>query len=242
MFNFFGSPTTEQFQILKDFTDIQKVDLDSRLEWLDLQLEKIGKFTTTYTDTEMVPMPESFAATSQSYADKLLQAYTILGGVPEQDMLLRDRENPVFLTKGAPIQETGTQFFGGFSDIYNNGRRYRGGARFDRDIGLVLNRIKKWQFEPIKRKREQLEYKIKRALYYSEALQDEIDLIIEIMGTGRNSLDALINQVNSFISSDGNWNIIEGDRFGLNVGRFADYAFDGETMMEEKQRGGVQGQ
>lgn len=239
MFNFFGSPTTEQFQILKEFSDIQKVDLDSRREWLDLQLVKIGKFTTTYTDTDMVPHPESFSATAGSYADKLLQAYTILGGVPERDMLLRDRDNPVFLTKGPPIQETSTSFVGGFSDIYSNGRRYRGGARFDRDMGLILTRIKKWQFEPIKRKREQLEFKIKRALDYSESLQDEMDLIDEVSGNGRNSLNALVNRVDSFISSNENWNIIEGDRFGLNVGRFADYAFDGETMMEQKQRGGV---
>lgn len=240
-FNFYGVFTTGQLQQLIDFSLIQERDLEARRAWLSAQLRRNGVFTTEYDP--QTHMPVSFSATAGSYAAKLLQAYRILGGTPEKDFLLRTRSQPVFLTRGTNV-DTGTVGVdptAGYSDVLSNGRRIRGSQRFDRDVGIHVEKLKSWQLEAIKRKREHLEFKIKRALDYSDQLQQEIAVIDVLLDEtqGRQVRD-IIRNIRLASVRTGAANVVEDllDIFGLNIGRVSDptYAPDYDAERSEALR------
>lgn len=221
----FGTFTTGQWNVFRAFSIVQKVELQLRKIWLEKEISKIGIFTTEYGSDYF---PVSFTATPGSYADKLMQAYRILGGVPERDMLLRTSDKPVFLNRGAPMTKTQDgQTTSGVSDSFSNGRRIRGTQRFDRDLGLRVDRLKKWQLESIKQKLEHLEFKIKRALDYSDQLQRELVQINLLMGSDAGSVDDQILQVEISMATPGAANTVQNDDdiFGLFIGTPADLTF-----------------
>ena len=231
-FNFFGTFTTGQFEAFRAFTKIQQLDLTLRQQWLSKQLIMNGVFDLRYNG----PIPVSFSASG--YAGKLLQAYRVLGGCPEECMLLRTRDQCVFKTKNYNMnvaREGGVS--GGFSDLYTSGRRERGGQRYDRDLGIKVDNIKKWEREAIKKKREQLEMKIRRALDYSDQLQEEIKLIAKLLGDGKGSVDDQILQVDIQAATPGSMNVVRdlNDMFGLFIGRVGDITQKDALDQEQEQ-------
>jgi hypothetical protein len=192
--------------------------------WLSSALQRNGIFTTIYNPQTNLPV--SYSANPGSYAAKLFTAYRALGGVPEVDFLLRTMNMPVFLTRTDNISPNeGSNPTSGYSDVFTNGRRIRGGQRFDRDIGVQVQKLKTPFLEPIKRKREHLEFKIKRALDYSDQLQSEIDTINILLDTTSNAtVDDQIRTVQQYMFRTGSQNVISdlSDIFGLNIGRIMD--------------------
>lgn len=237
-FAFYGTFTTAQFQKLVDFSLVQERDLKDRQAWLSAQLTRNGVFITEYDDA--THLPKSFTATDGSYAAKLLQAYRILGGNPETDFMLRTTDQPVFLTRGTNIDTSsvGTDPTAGYSDVLSNGRRVRGSQRFDRDVGHLVSRLKSWQLEAIKKKREVLEFKIKRALDYSDQLQRELDVIAVLLDEtqGRQVRD-LIRNVQLTSARTGAHNVVEDliDLFGLNIGRVQDFTNPADFADEDSE-------
>src|SRR3989344_9243180 len=202
-FNFYGVCSVQQFNALKAFVEIQKTDLEARKAYLESQQSRVGTYITTYDEATGDPI--SFVPLPKSYAEKLIQAYKILGGIPEQDFMLRDKNNIVFLNRGTPIMETETDVVDGTSETYSNNRRDRGRIRFDYQVGQSMNRIKEGFLESIKRKWEQLEFKIKRCLDYSDQLGKEIELIDKLLDdTNDRSLSNMIASMESYIESDDN--------------------------------------
>lgn len=240
-FNFYGVFTSGQWEVFKNFAKTQTIDLRLRQRWLQKELLRVGVFITEYNDS----VPVSFTVSpSNSYGAKLLAAYRILGGTPEQDMLLRTRDLPVYLLRGSPVKigEDGLPT-GGFSDVYSNGRRWRGNQRYDRDLGFRVERLKKWQLEAIKAKRERLEYKIKRTLDYSDQLQQEIDYITRLIDSfAPGSVEDQILQIEIGISEPFTATTVDDktDLWGLNIGVVADNTLpsSGELAQEGNQRGG----
>ncbi len=240
-FNFYGTFTTGQLQQLIAFSKVQERDLKARSQWLSAQLTRNGVFSTVYDAKTFLPV--EFTASQGSYAAKLLQAYRILGGTPEKDFMLRTRSQPVFLTRGKNIDTgvTGVDPTAGYSDVMSNGRRVRGSQRFDRDVGIQVERLKFWQLEAIKRKREHLEFKIKRALDYSDQLQQEMKLIDVLLDdTLGRQVDDIVRNVQLTSVRTGAANVVEDllDIFGLNIGRVADptYAPDFDAEQSEALR------
>ncbi|HEY8098331.1 MAG TPA: hypothetical protein VIE65_19900 [Methylobacter sp.] len=236
-FNFFGIYSTGQWESFLAFAKIQKMELRLRKRWLQAELTRNGIFTTQYDGDVAV----SF--TANGYAGKLLAAYKILGGVPERDLLLRTRDQPVFKTKGTNIgiAQDGTST-GGFSDIYSNGRRERGGQRFDRDLGLAVTRLKGWQLESIKFKRERLEYKIRKALDRQDELQLEIGKIDDLLNElSSRSFDSQVASIETTMATPNAANVVDDldDVHGLKIGRVADLTFDDALAVatSEDQRG-----
>jgi uncharacterized protein YjgD (DUF1641 family) len=244
MFNFFGTCSRYQWEAFKAFSIIQKTELQLRNKWLSKELYRVGVFITTY---DLDNLPESFSVTPvNSYGAKLLSAYKILGGNPEKEMLLRTRDLPVFLNRGDQLNTRSDGLSaGGYADTYTNGRRWRGGQRYDRDLGLCVEKLKNWQLESIKAKREKLEYKIKKALDYSDQLQQEQVLIKKLL-TESGSVDALISKIEVQMLTPYTSNTTEDrqDMFGLNIGNVSDrtLAAAEELAMAEGQRGGPGGQ
>lgn len=231
-FNFFGTFTSSQWAEFKAFVSIQKIDLYQRKAWIQKELTRCGVFVTDYDG----PNPVGFAAVANSYADKLLQAYRILGGVPERDMLLRTSDIPVFLPAGSPPDVDAGSVSGGGSDMMTNGRRLRGDQRFDRDLGLKVEKLKSWQTEVIKLKRERIEYKIKRALDYSDQLQKESAMIDALMAGGLGSPDDQINEVEIQIATPDAANVVDNDTdiFGLDIGVPSDLTRD-EALVDQEE-------
>jgi hypothetical protein len=242
-FNFYGTFTRGQFDVFENFTKLQKLDLTLRKNWLQAQLLRIGVFSTEYDDygipVQFVVLPYN------SYGAKLLEAYKILGGTPEFDMLLRTRDKPVYLTQGPSIGTTQNELtVGGYSREYSNGRLDRGDMRFDRDLGLKVEKLKAWQLNAIKQKRERLEYKIKRALDYSDQLGEEIKLIDRIMGEGRGSVDDQILDIRIEMRNPDNMNVVDSaDTYGQRIAEVSDPTLPdaAERARMENQRGGPGG-
>lgn len=234
----FGTFTTGQWEEFKNFTKIQKVDLLQRKAWLQRELVRVGVFITDYDG----PNPVAFAAVTGSYADKLMTAYRILGGVPERDMLLRTSDIPVFAARGVPMttDDSTGEVSGGFAETLTSGRRDRGGQTFDRDLGLLVERLKSWQLEPIKLKRERIEYKIKRALDHSDQIQKEIAYIDQLVAVGLGSVDDQILAVEVGMDTPDAANVVDNtdDIFGLDIGAPKDLTRDSaiEESEEEAQR------
>lgn len=238
-FNFHGTFTTGQWEVFLAFAKIQKMELALRKRWLQAELVRNGLFVTTYNGDAAV----SFTATTGSYAGKLLEAYKIMGGVPERDLLLRTRDMPVFKTKGTNIgTDQNSNSTGGFSDVYSNGRRERGGQRFDRDLGITVDRLKRWQLEAVKFKRERLEYKIRKALDRQDELQSEIDVITRLLDeSSSRSFDSQVAAIQSEMLTPNAANVVDDldDVHGLKIGRVADLTFDDALQQAEQtdQRG-----
>jgi hypothetical protein len=237
-FNFFGTFTTGQWESFKSFTKIQILDLLLRKQWLGKQLIMNGIFSTIYDDNNN---PVSYSVSQGSYAAKLLEAYKILGGNPELDMLLRTRDKPVYKLTGTEIQKnTDGSSIGGTSELYSNGRRERGNQFFDRDLGLKVENIKKWEIEAIKMKREKLEFKIKRAMDYSDQLGEEIKEIDKLIGDifKQGSAENQIIDVEIQMQKPGTMNVVDNitDVHGLSVGKPGDISFmDSEDREKENK-------
>jgi hypothetical protein len=228
-YNFFGTFTKAQWDDFKDFTVVQREELGARLTWLKAEIARTGQVSCVYDDDNMTPI--SFTAAPRTYIGKLLLAYRMLGGVPENDMLLRIRDKPVFLHRGVDMSS---------SPSYSNGRLDRGSQRFDRSLGLAVEALKKWQLEVIKSKREHLEFKIKRAMDYADQLQQEYDMIDGLINGF--VIDEQIVDVETTMFEPGRMNvpIREGDRHGLQIGNIVDPTMVDavEVAASGHQRGG----
>jgi hypothetical protein len=211
-FNFFGTFTRAQWREFKDFIEVQRTELYARRNWLDSEISRTGQVSCSYDDEGN---PVSFEASPKTYIGKLLLAYRILGGIPENDMLLRTRDQVVYLKQGIDEDDR---------PEYSNGRLNRGTQRFDRSLGLSVESLKRWQIESIKSKRESLEFKIKRAMDYADQLQQELSMIDGMLSSFavENQLlevELLMNQPDRYNIPSG-----EGDKFGLKIGETGDGA------------------
>jgi len=236
-FNFYGTFTSGQWFELEDFTRIQAKDIKDRIAWLSAEITRVGVFTTVYAaETDD---PESFTVSPPtSYGAKLMRAYRVLGGVPERDMLLRTSDDPVYLTRGTSVSKAtdDAPVTGGYSDLFSNGRRYRGNQRFDRDLGLKVEKLKRWQLEAVKHKREHLEFKIKRALDYYDQLQNEKDTLSAMLEAGSpTSVEQQITDLLAMFYTPGRANVIDNplDKFGFNIGKPGDKSFPNELELAE---------
>jgi hypothetical protein len=204
-FDYFGTFTTSQWLDFRDFTEIQKVELEGRRRWLSAQLAGTGQVSCTYDEDNMIPV--EFSAAPNTYIGKLLLAYRMLGGIPERNMLLRTRDKVVFLKRGA----TGEDAPG-----YTNGRMDRGTQRYDRSLGLRVERLKKWQIEIIKSKRE---------VDYADQLEQELILVNSLIDDS--GVDSQILAVELSIDDPNTYRLPMGggnpkDLFGLQIGKQTD--------------------
>lgn len=229
-FNFYGVFTTGQFDKFYYFAKIQEQDLLKRISHLEKRKSQIGTVRTDYDPVTNYPVlyePEI----PYSYIDKLFLAYKALGGKPEEDFLIRNRDQPVYLKTGEDLTNDIYDLTGGDSREFSNGRLNRmGNIRADRPMGIQIDRMKNWQLEVIKYKRESLEYKIKRALDLSDEIQKEIDLLKSMIDTEDpiRSLDGMLASVTDLAYSEGSMYIVPNmtDIFGLRIGPITDVLSD----------------
>lgn len=227
-FNFYGTYTTGQYNQFLGFSKVQEADIRSRIRHLEVLLTKYGKFEITF-DAESGAPSQIRCSGDNSYGAKLLRAYKILGGVPETDFMMRTNSDPVYLKSGNPINKDPNDPYSGYGSQYSDNRLDRGNLTYDRDLGELVLRQKKWQMEAIKRKRETLEYKIKRILYLSQQLNTERILLNEMLDSqSRDSLGVITSRIQAIQLEPGRLSVVNNDEdiHGLYIGREYDAVVD----------------
>jgi hypothetical protein len=136
-------------------------------------------------------------------------------------MLLRNRNQATYLKQAVDIDD---------DPVYSNQRMNRGDQRFDRSLGLAVESLKSWQLEAIKAKREHLEFKIKRALDYSDQLEQELEILENLSGSL--AVDEQMMEVEIIMSDPRGYFTPSGvgDRFGLGVGKVGDGSYEDAGM------------
>lgn len=220
-FNFYGTYTTGQYYEFLSFSKVQESDIRTRIKHLEVLITKYGKFEISYDSATGNPL-EIKCVGDNSYGAKLLRAYKILGGDPESDFIIRPSSDPVYLKKGNNISKDPNDPYSGYGSQYSDSRLDRGNLVYDRDLGELILRQKKWQMEAIKRKREQLEYKIKRVMYLSQQLNEERVLLNQMLDQGsRNNLDVISARIQAIQLEPGRLSVVDNDDdiHGLHIGR-----------------------
>lgn len=190
MLDFLGTFNKSQFTRLASYARGQLVYIDLRIKHLTIEQQRIGFLQFAY---DTAGQPTSFATGSpgfKTYIGKLVAAYEVLGGDPFYDLQVRSKSNPVYYPKGT---ETYT------SKILSNGEPLPQQGLSDGDSGNAVRSMRSWTEGNLDRL-ERLERKIRRAIDYSDQLQDEINELktikkaVDSDGSLEN-LIALVNQL-----------------------------------------------
>ena len=240
-FNFYGTFSTGQYLPFTEFSKLQEQDIKKRISFLKALLLQVGTFNTEYNSQNY---PTKFSVVpDHSYGAKLLKAYKIMGGTPEKDMLLRTRDLPVYLNPGTPITSNINDISGGTSKEYSNGRLDRGNTKYDRSLGIKISKIKNWQLEVIKKKREHLEYKLKRAMDQSDQITQERDMLQKMIDDSARNLDFMFAEAISQMTTNGSMNITsnDDDTHGRLVGDIIDFSNEQDYSQNIGTGGRIEG-
>jgi hypothetical protein len=190
MMDWLGTFNKSQFTRLATYARSQLAYIDLRIQHLTIEQQRVGFLQFAY-DTG--GRPTSFSTGSPgftTYIGKLISAYEVLGGDPFYDLQVRSKSDPVYYLKGT---ETYT------SKILSNGEPLPLPGLSDGDSGNAVRSIKSWTEGNLSRL-EKIERKVRRAIDYSDQLQDEIDELktikkaVDVDGSLEN-LIALVNQL-----------------------------------------------
>lgn len=217
-FNFFGTYTPAQYGELSAFTGYSEYEIKKRITYLSQMLFLNGIFTTTFDDSGN---PKEYTVNPpNSYGAKLLVAFKMMGGKPEKSFLLRTKDKPVHLKEG--VSHVPGDNTTGRGTEYSNGRMVRSNFHFDHKRGHAVERLKAWQLEQIKYKREHLEFKIKRALDYSDMLETELELLNGMITDGMKSVPIMLAMADPTFNNAGPVVADPEDVHGLRIGEILD--------------------
>jgi hypothetical protein len=239
-FNFTGTFTSGQKEKLRIFSKYQEQDIRRRIAFLQMKLNQNGFFLDTTFGPNGVPTKIE-AAPQNSWAYRLLRAYRMVGGIPEQELLIRTKNQPVYLTEGAPIEDNEDGLTDGHGHIYNNQRRVRENQTFDQIVWEQVEKLKVWQRQAIKGKRENLEYKIYKCLDNADQIREEIALLNSVISASdpTNHIETILADIESAERTPGVATTVNDpkDYFGLNIGKTID-PFVAEDVRESEGVGG----
>lgn len=190
MLDFLGTFNKTQFDRLAAYARGQLVYIDARIKHLTIEKQRVGFLQFAY-DTG--GRPTSFATGSpgfSTYIGKLVSAYEVLGGDPFYDLQVRSKSQAVSYLKGT---ETAT------AKMLSNGEPIPLPGLSDGDSGNAVRSIRSWTKGSLDRL-ESLERKIRRAIDYSDQLQDEINELMKIrkavdVDGSLENLIAIVNQL-----------------------------------------------
>lgn len=222
-FNFYGTYTSGQYNELKKFTKMQMVHIKKRISHLEYLKAKNGTLKMTFDNNNY---PTKYEAAKGTYLNKLLIAMEGLGGITTNTF--RVSNEVTYLEKGAPLSESNVDYMSGYGSRMSNGKRIHN-TRLDFEKGIKVSALKQFMLPAIKRKRELIEYKIKKAIDYSEQLQEQIDLLYAIIDPENarhdaRNLDYLLDDLDPVLSRTGDYTVVQNDQdlFGISIGELQD--------------------
>ena len=201
MYDFLGTFNKSQFERFINFARSQVTLVDARIAHLETEAERIGRLVFTF-DTNNIP--ESVTATpSDSYLGKLLAAYEVLGGHPFYDLRSRNKTQPLFVLRSTDDSP---------ATVMSNGEPLPTKGLRDAYSAELIRGLRNPLQATLTRRFERLERKIRRALDYTDQLQDEIsDLrVVQSAATIEGSLEAIAAQIQELFG-DRNYRAIYDD-------------------------------
>lgn len=234
-----GTFNKSQFERFLAYAQSQLPLVDGRIQHLQAEVNRVGSIVFRYSKG----IPQGYAANpAESYLGKLLGAYEVLGGDPFIDLRVRLRSDPVFRVKGSETQA---------AQYMSNGEVIGAKGLSDGATAELMRTAKAWLNATLDYRFGSLERKIRRAVDYSDELQNEIATLktIRMVGATAESLEGLTgsleyvaSQIRQFLS-DSNYRAVYddagGDKFGFNVyAPFSSYdtGGDGTRQAETAQR------
>jgi hypothetical protein len=190
MIEFLGTFNKSQFTRLAAYVRSQMTYIDLRIQHLTIEQQRIGFLQFAY---DSGGRPTSYSTGSPgmvTFIGKLMAAYEVLGGDPFYDLQVRSINQPVFYLKGT---ETYT------AKMLSNGEPLPLPGLSDGDSGNAVRSMLSWTRGGVDRL-EKIERKVRRAIDYSDQLQNEINELkkikrgVEVDGSLEN-LIALVNQL-----------------------------------------------
>ena len=164
MFNFLGTFSKAQFEMFQNWILAQVGDVDARVSHLKERCRRTGYLKMTF-DTSGYPSSYT-AMPSYSLMHKLITAYEATGGDLARDFRLRMWDQQVKLESAE-----------GGSTQTSDGQVLQNRHMDDVQAAATVEQIRKSFIEPMKRKREFLEYRIKM----TQDLYDQLNLEIVLL-------------------------------------------------------------
>lgn len=230
--DYLGTFNRSQFERFLAFARSQLPLVDGQTQHLQAEVARVGTIVFRYNQG----VPQGYAADPpESYLGKLLGAYEVLGGDPFIDLRVRLRSDPVFRVKGT--ETSGPQYM-------SNGEVIGAKGLSDAPTAELMQTAHLWIDSTLQARFGRLERKIRRAVDYSDELQNEVARLktIKMAASVTGSLEYVAVQINQYLS-DQNYRAIYddggGDKFGFNVyAPFSSYDVggDGQRVAETAQR------
>lgn len=194
-FDFLGTFREEEVRALLKFAEHQIKDVHAKMDSLRANLERGGWIDYSF-DNEGNRVGYSVRP-QNSLLSKYINAYHFHGG-SVLDLGIRSRGNWVHLTKGTYEQDAEKPFQGNKIVGAESGSNLH---YDDIEVGITVSQIKDWMIPTIKRKRENLEYQIRRVVDRVDQSLEEIILLVQ-RESGATTLEQLKDSIEFFLGED----------------------------------------
>jgi hypothetical protein len=191
-FEFNGTFTRSQFERFATYVREQGQLIDDRIKHLNAEIARIGDLSFAYDDGGI---PSGFANDPPTtYCGKLFGAYEALGGDVEFDLQTRGTGQPVFRLAGDETQA---------AQMMSNGEVIGVLGLSDAESAILMKKLRGWVSDDLQFRRDALERKIRRAIDYSEQLQQEVAELTKLKQSldVEGSLEFLLSNMNSLASN-----------------------------------------
>jgi len=170
-FDFLGTFSTGQYLELERFLGIQERDIQKRINYLQGEIRRTGGLVVIF-DSSTGYIEKIEASSDKSLVGKLFNAYILQGGNPVNELPIRSFDDPVYLHQGSSTSSV---------TEYSNKRIIRNAFRFDTYPSSFISNLKTWVLDVIKFKREDLEFKLKKLVDWTDQCAFEIAML-ELVG------------------------------------------------------------
>jgi hypothetical protein len=188
---YLGTFNQAQFERFLEFARSQLSLIEARQAHLAAEMTRVGVVVFTYSSNGV---PTGYSADpSTSYLAKLLAAYEVLGGNPFIDLRARVKTTPVFVVAGDENVSP---------NLMSSGDVIAQKGLSDATTAQLMRQARSWLDETLWSRSGRLERRIRRALDYYDALQEELDhlTVIQQAVTTKGSLEEVAAQISVWIN------------------------------------------
>jgi len=194
-FDFLGTFSRSDFAGLFQYAEAHLVNVEPRIEYLKSEIERLGWLEYEF-DEEGIRVAYTVRPVNSLLA-KYSRAFEYYGG-DLTDLQIRSRGDWIFVTKGEFDLSDARPYAGGKP---SEGDYKKSNRHYNDDVpGNYVHSVKEWVLPSIKRRLEDLEFRIKRVVDLSDQHVNEIILLIK-RSVGAETLEQLRTDIEYFISS-----------------------------------------
>lgn len=194
-FNFLGTFTREEVEVLLDFAEDQLQDVGDRIQFLRSQIENLGWIEYEF-DAEDNPI--SYSVTPEkSVLAKYIRTYQFFGG-DLLELSVRSRGQWLALAKVEPSLDDQEDYEAGAVEG-RNAPQYENLHYDDAVPAITVAKVKDFIRSPIQGKREEWEFRIKKAVDLADQYLEEIILLVR-RSSGSETLSDLQTKIEYYLN------------------------------------------